>query len=113
MPWSQARTWSDMPRTYGLTGPISEDLPEEENLIQTRKLLDTMKSYNVYENNLELENRERVVKRLESLFRDWLKEMCIEMNVPKVVTEKVGGKIFPFGSYHLGVHSKGNYPDII
>lgn len=23
--------------------------------------------------------RERVVKRLESLFRDWLKEMCIEM----------------------------------
>ncbi|XP_005724937.1 poly(A) polymerase type 3-like [Pundamilia nyererei] len=104
---SQAPTWSDMPRTYGLTGPISEDLPEEENLIQTRKLLDTMKSYNVYENNLELEHRERVVKRLESLFRDWLKEMCIEMNVPKVVTEKVGGKIFPFGSYHLGVHSKG------
>lgn len=46
-----------MPRTYGLTGPISEDLPEEENLIQTRKLLDTMKSYNVYENNLELEHR--------------------------------------------------------
>ncbi|XP_035764609.1 poly(A) polymerase type 3-like isoform X1 [Neolamprologus brichardi] len=104
---SQAPTWSDMPRTYGLTGPISEDLPEEDNLIQTRKLLDTMKSYNVYENNLELEHRERVVKRLESLFRDWLKEMCIEMNVPKVVTEKVGGKIFPFGSYHLGVHSKG------
>uniref|UniRef100_A0A669C5W2 Poly(A) polymerase n=1 Tax=Oreochromis niloticus TaxID=8128 RepID=A0A669C5W2_ORENI len=96
-----------MPKTYGLTGPISEDLPEEENLIQTRKLLDTMKSYNVYENNLEFEHRERVFRRLESLFRDWLKEICIEMNVPEVVTEKVGGKIFPFGSYHLGVHSKG------
>ncbi|KAL3979997.1 clathrin light chain A [Sarotherodon galilaeus] len=104
---SQTPTWSDMPKTYGLTGPISEDLPEEENLIQTRKLLDTMKSYNVYENNLELEHRERVFRRLESLFRDWLKEICIEMNVPEVVTEKVGGKIFPFGSYHLGVHSKG------
>ncbi|CAI5683232.1 unnamed protein product [Oreochromis niloticus] len=104
---SQTPTWSNMPKTYGLTGPISEDLPEEENLIQTRKLLDTMKSYNVYENNLEFEHRERVFRRLESLFRDWLKEICIEMNVPEVVTEKVGGKIFPFGSYHLGVHSKG------
>uniref|UniRef100_I3IXK7 Poly(A) polymerase n=1 Tax=Oreochromis niloticus TaxID=8128 RepID=I3IXK7_ORENI len=94
---SQTPTWSNMPKTYGLTGPISEDLPEEENLIQTRKLLDTMKSYNVYENNLEFEHR-CCTYFFPALFN---------VNVPEVVTEKVGGKIFPFGSYHLGVHSKG------
>ncbi|KAE8296560.1 Poly(A) polymerase alpha [Larimichthys crocea] len=33
--------------------------------------------------------------------------MCEAMNVPEIVTAKVGGKVFPFGSYHLGVHSKG------
>ena len=29
-------------------------------------------------------------------------------DLPESVTEKVGGKIFPFGSYHLGVHTRGN-----
>ncbi|TMS14569.1 Poly(A) polymerase beta [Larimichthys crocea] len=33
--------------------------------------------------------------------------MCEAMNVPEIVTAKVGVKVFPFGSYHLGVHSKG------
>ncbi|XP_040903094.1 poly(A) polymerase alpha-like [Toxotes jaculatrix] len=28
-------------------------------------------------------------------------------NLPEVVSDNVGGKIFPFGSFHLGAHSKG------
>ncbi|XP_040903448.1 poly(A) polymerase alpha-like [Toxotes jaculatrix] len=28
-------------------------------------------------------------------------------NLPEVVTDNVGGKIFPFGSFHLGAHFKG------
>ncbi|KAG8008448.1 Poly(A) polymerase gamma, partial [Nibea albiflora] len=32
---------------------------------------------------------------------------CHVCNVPEIVTAKVGGRIFPFGSYHLRVHSKG------
>eukprot|EP00064_Thunnus_orientalis_P010285 superscaffoldBa00001382_g10311 len=51
--------------------------------------------------------REKVLKRLESLYKEWLTEMCEEMDLPESVTEEVGGKIFPFGSYHLGVHTRG------
>ncbi|XP_044024323.1 poly(A) polymerase type 3-like [Siniperca chuatsi] len=104
---SQAPPFPDIPKWYGVTGPISEDLPEEADLIQTRKLIDTLKSYGVFENDLELHHREKVVKRLESLYKEWLKEICEIMNLPETITENVGGKIFPFGSYHLGVHSKG------
>uniref|UniRef100_A0A4W6DAL5 Poly(A) polymerase n=1 Tax=Lates calcarifer TaxID=8187 RepID=A0A4W6DAL5_LATCA len=97
------------PKRYGITDPISEDLPNQADFIQTRKLTDCLKSYGVFEDDLELQHRYdiKVVKKLELLFKEWLKEMCVEMNVPELVTEKVGGKVFPFGSYHLGVHSKG------
>uniref|UniRef100_A0A3B4X0A6 Poly(A) polymerase nucleotidyltransferase domain-containing protein n=1 Tax=Seriola lalandi dorsalis TaxID=1841481 RepID=A0A3B4X0A6_SERLL len=45
------------PRCYGITGPISEDLPHEADLIQTRKLIDSLKSYGVFEDDLELQHR--------------------------------------------------------
>ncbi|XP_040905706.1 poly(A) polymerase type 3-like [Toxotes jaculatrix] len=94
-------------KTYGITGPISEDLPEEGDLIQSRKLSESLRAYDIFEDDLQLRHRENVVKRLESVYKDWLKEMCKEMNLPEVVTDNVGGKISPFGSFHLGSHTKG------
>ncbi|XP_044232967.1 poly(A) polymerase type 3-like isoform X1 [Thunnus albacares] len=97
----------DIPKWYGISGPISEDFPNEADLIQTRELCESLKSNGVFEDILELQHREKVLKRLESLYKEWLTEMCEEMDLPESVTEKVGGKIFPFGSYHLGVHTRG------
>ncbi|XP_040898818.1 poly(A) polymerase type 3-like [Toxotes jaculatrix] len=104
---SQDPLFPEIPKTYGITGPISEDLPEEEDLIQSRKLSESLKAYDIFEDDLQLRHRENVVKRLESVYKDWLKDMCEEMNLPEVVTDHVGGKIFPFGSFHLGAHTKG------
>ncbi|XP_040895412.1 poly(A) polymerase type 3-like [Toxotes jaculatrix] len=104
---SQDPLFPEIPKTYGITGPISEDLPEEGDLIQTRKLSESLQAYDVFEDNLQLRHRENVVKRLESVYKDWLREMCKEMNLPEVVTDNVGGKIFPFGSFHLGAQTKG------
>ncbi|KAM9356762.1 poly(A) polymerase type 3-like [Symphorus nematophorus] len=110
---SQAPSFPDTSKWYGITPPISEDLPEEAELIQTNKLMESLKSHDVFEDDMELSHREQVIKRLESLYKEWLTEICEKMNVPEVVTAKVGGKIFPFGSYHLGVHSKGADIDIL
>lgn len=33
----------------------------------------------------------------------------LQQNLPQSVIENVGGKIFTFGSYRLGVHTKGKY----
>ncbi|KAM7395732.1 hypothetical protein PAMA_007147 [Pampus argenteus] len=70
-------------------------------------LSESLKSNNVFEDALELQHRETVLKRLESLYKEWLKQLCEEMNLPESVTENVGGKIVPFGSYYLEVHTKG------
>ncbi|KAI3364519.1 hypothetical protein L3Q82_011299 [Scortum barcoo] len=104
---SQTPPSPSTPMCYGLTPPISEALPEEADLILTRKLTESLKSYGVFEDDLELDHREKVVKKLKFLFKEWLTEMCVEMNLPEIVRDKVGGKIFTFGSYLLGVHSKG------
>ncbi|KAM6992384.1 poly(A) polymerase alpha-like [Tautogolabrus adspersus] len=106
----RSQTLPSIPDTsnwYGITPPISEALPEEADLVRTKEMVDVLKSCGIFEDDLELQHREKVVKKLESLFKGWLKEMCESMNVPEVITAKVGGKIFPFGSYHLGAHSKG------
>ncbi|XP_070782413.1 poly(A) polymerase beta-like [Enoplosus armatus] len=102
-----------VPKWYGITGPISNDLPEEADLLQTREMIDTLKPHGVFEDDMELRHREKVVKKLESLYKEWLKEICEMMNLPETVTANVGGKIFPFGSYQLGVHSKGTDIDAL
>ncbi|XP_076592802.1 poly(A) polymerase type 3-like [Chaetodon auriga] len=98
---------------YGITCPVSEALPEGDDLIQTRKLTEYIKSCGVYEDSVQLLHRKKVIKRLELLYKEWLKETCERMNVPEIVTAKVGGKIFPFGSFHLDVHSKGADVDVL
>ncbi|XP_034555145.1 poly(A) polymerase beta-like isoform X1 [Notolabrus celidotus] len=103
----------DTTHWYGITPPISEDMPEEADLIQTRKMVEELKSCGVFEIGTEKQHRENVVKSLESLYKKWLTETCERMNLPEVVTAKVGGKIFPFGSYHLGADSKGADIDIL
>ncbi|XP_034536217.1 poly(A) polymerase type 3-like [Notolabrus celidotus] len=82
-------------------------MPEEAELIQTRKMVEELKSCGVFEIGTKKQHRENVVKSLESLYKKWLTETCERMNLPEVVTAKVGGKIFPFGFYHLGAYSKG------
>ncbi|XP_070782470.1 poly(A) polymerase type 3-like [Enoplosus armatus] len=81
--------------------------PEEADLLQTRELIETLKPFGAFEKDMELRHREKVVKMLESLYKEWLTETCEMMNLPETVTANVGGKIFPFGSYQMGVHSKG------
>lgn len=44
----------------------------------------------------------------------WQNNLCLfvclfQQNLPQSVIENVGGKIFTFGSYRLGVHTKGKY----
>ena len=45
--------------------------------------------------------------RLNDLLKAWVKETSITKNMPESMAETVGGKIFAYGSYRLGVHNKG------
>lgn len=41
------------------------------------------------------------------LIKDWIRDQSVAKNIPTSIAETVGGKIFTFGSYRLGVNSKG------
>ena len=45
--------------------------------------------------------------KLNNLVKEWIREISESKNLPQSVIENVGGKIFTFGSYRLGVHTKG------
>uniref|UniRef100_A0A2K6NQH9 Poly(A) polymerase n=1 Tax=Rhinopithecus roxellana TaxID=61622 RepID=A0A2K6NQH9_RHIRO len=93
---------------YGITSPISLAAPKETDCILTQKLIETLKPFGVFEEEEELQRRILILGKLNNLVKEWIREISESKNLPQSVIENVGGKIFTFGSYRLGVHTKGN-----
>ncbi|NWV22150.1 PAPOG polymerase, partial [Origma solitaria] len=93
---------------YGLTSPISLAPPNDKDHIHTQKLIEAMKPFGVFEDQEELYHRTTVLGKLNNFVREWISELAENKNLPPAITEQVGGKIFTFGSYRLGVHTKGS-----
>ncbi|KAL1518214.1 hypothetical protein ABEB36_001872 [Hypothenemus hampei] len=93
--------------TLGMTSAISAAPPKEIDLIKTTELEGTLSAFNIFETEQELNHRMLILGKLYSLVRQWIKDLSIKCNMPENVAENVGGKVYTFGSYRLGVHSKG------
>ncbi|KAI6189711.1 Poly(A) polymerase and Nucleotidyltransferase domain containing protein [Aphelenchoides bicaudatus] len=91
---------------YGVSMPISTEPPTEQELKFTDQLNDCLNSFNLFENDEELQKRLEVLRRINALVRTWVRKVS-EEKVPAEDLESVGGKLFTFGSYRLGVHTKG------
>uniref|UniRef100_A0A5F8GFA7 polynucleotide adenylyltransferase n=1 Tax=Monodelphis domestica TaxID=13616 RepID=A0A5F8GFA7_MONDO len=92
---------------YGITSPISLAAPKETDCILTQKLIETLKPFGVFEEEEELQRRILILGKLNNLVKEWIREISESKNLPQSVIENVGGKSFTFGSYRLGVHTKG------
>uniref|UniRef100_A0A4W5NB05 polynucleotide adenylyltransferase n=1 Tax=Hucho hucho TaxID=62062 RepID=A0A4W5NB05_9TELE len=95
------------PKHYGITSPISLAQAKEADLVLTHRLTEALKPYGVFEEELELQRRIHVLGKLNTLVKEWIRDVSETKNLPASVIETVGGKIFTFGSYRLGVHTKG------
>lgn len=104
---SQVQTAQQNPKHYGITSPISLALPKDADLVLTRKLTETLRPFGVFEEELELQRRILVLGKLNTLVKVWIREVSEVKNIPASVIDSVGGKIFTFGSYRLGVHTRG------
>ena len=60
-----------------------------------------------------IRTRERVLNRMRTLCREWIKSVCRMRGLPDDVVESAGGQLFTSGSYRLGVHEPGADIDII
>ncbi|XP_036887490.1 poly(A) polymerase alpha isoform X4 [Sturnira hondurensis] len=92
---------------YGITSPISLAAPKETDCLLTQRLVETLKPFGVFEEEEELQRRILILGKLNNLVKEWIREISESKNLPQSVIENVGGKIFTFGSYRLGVHTKG------
>ncbi|XP_062850860.1 poly(A) polymerase gamma [Trichomycterus rosablanca] len=92
---------------YGITSSISLAFPREIDHIYTQKLTEAMKPFGVFEDEDELNHRLAVLGKLNSFVKEWIAEISETKNLPLSAVMNVGGKIFTFGSYRLGVHTKG------
>ncbi|KAM9725444.1 poly(A) polymerase beta [Dama dama] len=95
------------PKHYGISSPISLAPPRETDCILTQKLIETLKPFGVFEEEEELQRRILILEKLNNLVKEWIREISESKSLPQAVIENVGGKIFTFGSYRLGVHTKG------
>ncbi|XP_075384703.1 LOW QUALITY PROTEIN: poly(A) polymerase beta [Tenrec ecaudatus] len=91
----------------GLSSPINLDTPVETDCLLTQKLTETLKPFGVFEEEEELQRRILILEKLNNLVKEWIREISESKNLPQSVIGSVGGKIFTFGSYRLGVHTKG------
>ncbi|XP_048362907.1 poly(A) polymerase gamma [Sphaerodactylus townsendi] len=65
-----------------------------------------MEPFGVFEDEEELNRRSVVLRKLSNLAKEWIVEVGEKKNLLSSVTSSSGGKIFTFGSYRLGVHTK-------
>ncbi|XP_077585139.1 poly(A) polymerase gamma isoform X2 [Stigmatopora nigra] len=92
---------------YGITSAISLAPPRDIDHEYTNKLCDAMKPFGVFEDEEELNHRLAVLGKLNNFVKEWIAEISELKNLPPSAISSVGGKIFTFGSYRLGVHTKG------
>ncbi|ENN70907.1 poly(A) polymerase type 3 [Dendroctonus ponderosae] len=93
--------------TLGMTSPISMASPKQIDLVRTKELESALNKFGVFESAHELNHRMMVLGKLYFLVKEWIKSVSIKCNLPESVAESVGGKVCTFGSYRLGVHSRG------
>lgn len=94
-------------KQLGMTSAISLAVPKQEDIQRTTDLEKSLEPYNVIETEQELNHRMEILAKLNTLVKQWVKDVSVSKNMPEQMAEKLGGKIYTFGSYRLGVHHKG------
>ena len=93
----------------GVTEPISLVGPKETDLKASSELEKCLRSYGLYESDDELNKRCQILSQLNKLLKEWVRDISMK-KMPAHLAENMDGKLFTFGSYRLGVHTKGLWP---
>lgn len=91
----------------GMTAPISLTAPEQSDRDRTSTLVTALEPHGCFEGEQEMTHRMEVLATLNHLVKQWIKDLSIEKNMPPTLANTVGGHVYTFGSYRLGVHNKG------
>ncbi|WAR19443.1 PAPOG-like protein [Mya arenaria] len=95
-------------KLQGITAPISMEGPKPIDIHLSKKLEEYMRPFGVFESEEELAHRMDVLNKVNLLVREWIKDVSRRKNnIPENKIDSFGGMVCTFGSYRLGVHTKG------
>ena len=77
------------------------------------KLVEYLESFDMFDTSEGKDHRLLVLGRLNELMKRWIIQVSKDKGMTEEEAREVGGKIFPFGSYRLGVHGKGIHASYI
>ena len=94
--------------------PVVDGAPPTESELGFNESLLSYSKDNIALESVEgIVRRERVLDRMGTLCRDWIKSVFLQKGYPLEVAQSAGGQLFTSGSYRLGVHEPGADIDTI
>lgn len=100
-------------RQWGVTPPISTVLPTQDELAANDDLIAELKAQNNFELPAETERRKQILQLLQRVALEFVKVVSRKKGLSQAAVEAAGGKIFPYGSYRLGVYGPGSDIDTL
>ncbi|KAF0901867.1 hypothetical protein E2562_006483 [Oryza meyeriana var. granulata] len=100
-------TAAEPQKQYGITKPISLAEPVEVDLQKTAELEKLLVEAGLYESPEESARREEVLRELDKIVKDWVKQLTSQRGYTDQMVEEANAVLFTFGSYRLGVHGPG------
>jgi len=94
-------------RQQGMTSAISLSGPTPQDMRLSISLEETLRANNMFETDEQMALRLEVLNKVNNLVREWIREISIRKNIPDALIDKVGGKVYTFGSFRLGISAKG------
>lgn len=68
---------SNLNKSFGVSLPLSTEYPTLKDKELTDKLEETLRKYNVFETDAELRHRMDVLHKINTLYKNWIKEISI------------------------------------
>ena len=99
-------TSMDSQQWIGITSPISLSEPKESDIELSEELEQTLREFDLFESESEMNHRMNVLSKLNQFVQNWIESVSLK-KLPSQNVSEIHGKVFTFGSYRLGVHSKG------
>jgi len=101
-------------RVYGVTPPISTNLPTENEKRMHHLLHEELRAQGTFETPAETEERKKVIAQLEKITIAFVKRAAQEKE-PKnaILIRDAIGRVFTYGSYRLGVYGPGSDMDTL
>ena len=92
---------------YGVSKPISQTLPKPEDYELTRKLEECLRSFDLFETEEEMTKRINILSQINGLVKEFVQKVSEQKKMPPESISQLNGKVFTFGSFRLGVHTRG------